>query len=163
MDHRRPHRRARIPYPTAAGFVFAIALVLAVGRPGTVRADDAAPLIGVPFGLGVEGAISVTSGPTPATEYLTLGEVTVLNPNRENAQSYALADWALTDGDQVFHPTPRPGLGAIDLSAPGIVFPLERFRHTITFVVPRTTRRASLQFTPQWYDDTGARVQFCCA
>ena len=124
---------------------------------------SAAPRIFVPFGLTIEGLVSVSPGPTPATEYVVLGGVSVINPSRSFPQSFELDDWAIVDGERIYHPATRKGLGAIDLSTPGIVFPLERFHHTITFLVPRTLVHASLQFTPTWYDQDGGRIQFCCA
>ncbi len=163
MDFCRTFRRQRVPSTTAV----VLALLLAPGlctvwlRPAS--AQDVVPRVALPYGLSVQGAVSVSPGPTAATEYLVLDDVTVVNPNREMPQSYAVDDWALVDGDTIYHPTARKGLGAIDLSSPGILWPLEGFRQSITFVVPRTMRRASLQFTPLWYDERGARVQFCCA
>jgi hypothetical protein len=159
MSERRNSRRQPIPSTTAV----VLALLLAIASAGNASAQFAAPRIAVPYGLAIEGAVTLSPGPTPTTAYLVLGDVAVINPSHDTAQSFVLTDWAIVDGDRLYHPTPRTGLGAIDLSAPGIVFPLERFHHTITFLVPRTLIRASLQFTPQWYDQDGGRIQFCCA
>ncbi len=150
MSYRRIRRRQRTPSTPAAVLAFTLALAAVAGLSRGARAQEAAPRIGVPYGLAIEGAITVSPGPTAATKYVV-------------TQSFELADWAIVDGDRIYHPSTRTGLGAIDLSTPGIVFPLERFHHTITFLVPRTLVRASLQFTPEWYDQDGGRIQFCCA
>jgi hypothetical protein len=163
MSYRRTARRRRTPSTTAVVLVFLLALLASAGSLRAARAQDAAPRIGIPYGLAIEGAVSVSPGPTATTEYVVLGNVSVINPSRDVPQSFELDDWAIVDGDHIYHPAARKGLGAIDLSAPGIVFPLEHFRHTITFLVPRTLLRASLQFTPEWYDQNGGRIQFCCA
>jgi len=140
-----------------------LALVASAGSPLAARAQAIAPRIFVPYGLAIEGAVSVSPGPTATTEYVVLDNVSVINPSHDVPQSFEIDDWAIVDGDRIYHPTARKGLGAIDLSAPGIVFPLEHFRHTIAFLVPRTLLRASLQFTPEWYDQNGGRINFCCA
>jgi hypothetical protein len=162
MSSRRTQRRQRIPSTPAVVLAFGLAIA-AIAGPRAALAQDAAPRIFVPFGLTIEGLVSVSPGPTPATEYVVLGGVSVINPSRSFPQSFELDDWAIVDGDAVYHPAVRKSLGAIDLSAPGILFPHERFHHTITFLVPRTLKRAALQFTPQWYDQDGGRIQYCCA
>lgn len=163
MSYRRTQRRQRIPSTPAVVLAFLLALAAVAALACGARAQDAAPRIRVPYGLAIEGAITVSPGPTAATEYVVLDGVSVINPSRDVAQSFELADWAIVDGERIYHPATRRGLGAIDLSTPGIVFPLERFHHTITFLVPRTLVHASLQFTPEWYDQDGGRIQFCCA
>jgi len=163
MSYRRIQRRQRIPSTPAAVLAFVLTLAAVAGLSCAARAQDAAPRIGVPYGLAIEGAITVSPGPTASTKYVVLDDVSVINPSHDVTQSFELADWAIVDGDRIYHPSTRKGLGAIDLSTPGIVFPLERFHHTISFLVPRTLMHASLQFTPEWYDQDGGRIQFCCA
>ncbi len=113
--------------------------------------------------MGITSSGTLVDPGPPGQEYVVVENLRLTNPSNVRPQSYRLAEFTLIVGDRHYTPTPRPHLGAIDLSSDGLLAPGDVLATNLSFLVPVGVARATLEFLPQnWYDSYGTRVLYCC-
>lgn len=126
-------------------------------------AASAAPSVTVRVPRGLTSSGTIVDGAPAGQEYVVIENVRVKNPSNTRPQSYLLTDFQLVIGEKRYTPTPRPHLGAIDLSQNGLLSPNEALTANLSFLVPIESNRATLEFLPaDWYDSYGTRIVYCC-
>lgn len=126
-------------------------------------AASAAPSVTVRVPRGLTSSGTIVDGAPAGQEYVVIENVRVKNPSNTRPQSYLLTDFQLVIGEKRYTPTPRPHLGAIDLSQNGLLSPNEALNTNLSFLVPIESNRATLEFLPaDWYDSYGTRIVYCC-
>ena len=137
------------------------ALVAIIGTLSSAALAAPSVTVRVPRGISSSGTI-VDSAPN-GQEYVVVENVRVKNPSNTRPQSYLLTDFQLIIGEKRYTPTPRPHLGAIDLSQNGLLSPNEALTTNLSFLVPIESSRSTLEFLPaDWYDSYGTRILYCC-
>lgn len=139
-----------------------LALVLLCGSPvaGPALAQSAVD-VRIPDTIR-SGFVTVAPAPG-ARKYVIVEDVVIRNPSTRSSVSFKKDDFSLVVGTVHYHPQPRPGLGAVDLSNDGGLGPSEVLRTNLAFIVPIEVTRAKLEFLPaNWYDDNGRPVVYCC-
>jgi hypothetical protein len=128
-----------------------------------IPAKADAPQVQVRIPLDLRAGFA-TSAPAPdGMTYVTIDTVLAVNPSSTDFGPFEPHDFHLIAGDRVYYPVVRPGLGAIDLSWPGIVPPRGTLRVTVTFKVREDVTSADFEFIPRhWFADDGSSVAFCC-
>lgn len=127
------------------------------------RAALATPSVTVRVPRGLSSSGTIVDGAPSGQEYVVIENVRVKNPSNTRPQSYLLTEFQLVIGEKRYMPTPRPHLGAIDLSQNGILSPSEILTTNLSFLVPIESSRATLEFLPaDWYDSYGTRIVYCC-
>ena len=126
-------------------------------------AASAAPSVTVRVPRGLTSSGTIVDGAPAGQEYVVIENVRVKNPSNTRPQSYFLTDFQLVIGEKRYTPTPRPHLGAIDLSQNGLLSPNDVLTTNLSFLVPIESSRATLEFLPaDWYDSYGTRIVYCC-
>ncbi len=135
-----------------------LALAVTIAAPISALA---AVTIRLPLGITSSGTV-VDPGP-PGQQYVVVENARLKNPSNVRPQAFRLPEFQLIVGDKRYTPTPRPHLGAIDLSQDGLLSPSEVFTSNLSFLVPADAANAVLEFLPaNWYDSYGTRVLYCC-
>jgi|GEM_PF-1297092 len=135
-----------------------LALALTIAAP-----TSAAESVTIRLPLGFTSSGTVVDPGTPGQEYVVVENVRLKNPSNVRPQAFRLSEFQLIVGDKRYTPTPRPHLGAIDLSQDGILSPSEVLMTNLSFLVPADAAHAVLEFLPEnWYDSYGTRVVYCC-
>jgi hypothetical protein len=129
----------------------------------TAAPTCAAASVMVRLPLGITSSGTVVDPGTQGQEYVVVENVRLKNPSNVRPQAFRLREFQLIVGDKRYTPTPRPHLGAIDLSQDGILSPREVLTTNLSFLVPADAAHAVLEFLPEnWYDSYGTRVLYCC-
>ncbi|MBV9103265.1 MAG: hypothetical protein JO060_06715, partial [Candidatus Eremiobacteraeota bacterium] len=133
----------------------------ALAFPAHIAEAAEAPIVQVriPQGLTTD-FVGTQAGPNGSL-YVTIPSIRAFNPNSHDYGPYEPDEFHLIVDGHTFYPVVRPGLGAIDLSTPGIVPPKGSLLVTVTFKVPAGTKVAEFEFVPHWFDDNGGSVAFC--
>ena len=135
-----------------------LALAITIAAP-----MDAAASVTVRLPMGITSSGTLVDPGTPGHEYVVVEGVRLKNPSNVRPQAFRLPEFQLIVGDKRYTPTPRPHLGAIDLSQDGILSPSEVLMTNLSFLVPADAAHAVLEFLPEnWYDSYGTRVVYCC-
>lgn len=122
---------------------------------------DASVTVRVPPGLTSSG--TTADAATEGSVYVVVENVRIKNPSNVRPQSYRVSDFQLVIGEKRYTPTPRPQLGAIDLSQDGILSPNDVMTTNLAFLVPIASVHAVLEFLPaDWVDSYGTRIAYCC-
>jgi hypothetical protein len=124
-------------------------------------ADSVPVRVALPFGLHA-GDITTSASKTPGQKFVTIDNVAVANPSRDEPQSYKPSDFHLLAGDKSYTPSVRPGLAAVDLSEASVLSPGQTLRVTVSFLVPDSVTSAKFEFTPHWMSDAGFTADWCC-
>jgi hypothetical protein len=149
-------------------FVFASSLLAlgapAVLRPSHARAQGGKSLcIRVPAGMG-SGFVTTSPSDEAGKYYIVVQNVVIPNPSQTIA-SFQLQDFSLIAKDgKVFHPSSRPGLGAIDISQKTMIIgPRQVLKGNLAFLVPTSVTYGNVEFRPSNWIINGTPVIFCCA
>ena len=148
---------------TRLGFASAILGLIASAARTPARAQAPGALcIRVPDGMG-SGFVTTSPSEQPGMHYIVVQNVNIANASQAIV-SYQLTDFSLIVKGKKYHPSARPGLGAIDISAKtGVCGPHQSVRGNLAFLVPSNVTQGNVEFRPSNWIVDGVPVIFCCA